>query len=110
MANIIHTINKKEVIYMNLENIRKQIDIIDNKIIKLLSDRMELCLATKKFKKTLQDKNRETEILKKIEQNSKGLLDIKFSMKIFKSIIEESKRIQSENSHINLISSKETNQ
>ena len=40
---------------MALELIRKNIDLLDSKILKLLNDRMELCLMAKKFKSQLED-------------------------------------------------------
>ena len=38
---------------MNLKEIRKGIDLLDARILKLLNDRMELALMTKRFKKSL---------------------------------------------------------
>jgi chorismate mutase len=44
---------------MNLETIRKNIDLLDSEILKLLKDRMEQVLLTKKFKSQIEDSQRE---------------------------------------------------
>ncbi|MEM4348669.1 MAG: prephenate dehydratase domain-containing protein, partial [Candidatus Anstonellaceae archaeon] len=81
---------------MNLENIRKKIDKIDGKIVKLLSSRMELALLTTKFKGSILDKQREKELLDNAKKASAGLLKPQFIEKIFFDILEESKNLQSQ--------------
>lgn len=73
---------------MNLSNLRKQIDKIDDKIIPLLEKRLKLALATKKYKLRIKDSKREEEILSKI--------DSKYIKDIYKSIFKNSKKAQSE--------------
>lgn len=51
---------------MSLKKIRQEIDIIDDKIIPLLEERLILACKTRKYKKEHLDKTREEEILKKI--------------------------------------------
>ncbi len=80
---------------MNLEDIRKRLDKIDYQIIKLLDARMELALKSKKFKEKIEDVKREQEVLQKIRQQSRGLIDPDFCENLYKNIISESKKLQS---------------
>jgi prephenate dehydratase/chorismate mutase/prephenate dehydratase len=77
---------------MNLETIRKNIDLLDSEILKLLKDRMEQ--LTKKFKSQIEDSQRENEVIERIRNNSTGLIDADFIEKIYIEIIEESKNLQ----------------
>ncbi|MBN2479103.1 MAG: chorismate mutase [Parachlamydiales bacterium] len=71
-----------------LIDIRNQIDLIDDQIISLLEKRLMLAkkLAENKLKKQIVDEKRENEILSKIK--SKNIQEI------YKSIFNESKKIQ----------------
>ncbi len=79
---------------MELEKIRKEIDVIDFQLLKLLNQRMRWGIITRKFKSNVEDKTREKDILKKIEQNSGTLIDADFCKDLFKDIITETKRLQ----------------
>ena len=84
-----------------MKNIRKQIDQIDRKVIKLLAERMDLVKEIAKFKKAtklpIQDKKREEELrnnLKKLA--AKHGLDPEFVNHLYSHVFIESRRIQSE--------------
>jgi len=79
---------------MNLKEIRKNIDLLDSKILKLLNDRMELVLMVKKFKSQIEDKEREKELLDRIRRSATGLINAEFIEKIYIEIIKESKHLQ----------------
>ncbi|RLB28020.1 MAG: bifunctional chorismate mutase/prephenate dehydratase [Deltaproteobacteria bacterium] len=79
---------------MNLKEIRKNIDVLDSKILKLLNDRMEQVLMAKKFKSQIEDREREKEVLDRIRRNSTGLINAEFIEKIYIEIIKESKHLQ----------------
>lgn len=79
---------------MNLETTRKNIDLLDSEILKLLKYRMEQVLLTKKFKSQIEDSQREIEVLERIRQNSTGLINADFIEKIYIEIIKESKNLQ----------------
>ncbi len=79
---------------MNLEDIRRKLDNIDLQILKLLDTRMELGLKAKKFKKSVEDLEREKIVLERIRAHSHGLLAPDFSEMLYRSIMEESKRLQ----------------
>lgn len=79
---------------MSLMQIRKRIDHIDSKILKLLNDRMELVLMAKKFKSQIEDRQREKEVFERIRKNLTGLINAEFMEKIYTEIIKESKEVQ----------------
>lgn len=79
---------------MNLKEIRKKIDLLDSKILKLLNDRMEQGLMAKKFKPRTEDSEREKEILNRIRTNLTGLINAAFIENIYMEIIKESKTLQ----------------
>jgi prephenate dehydratase/chorismate mutase/prephenate dehydratase len=79
---------------MNLKEIRKNIDVLDSKILKLLNGRMELALMAKKSKSQIEDREREKEVLDRIRRNSTGLINAEFIEKIYIEIIKESKHLQ----------------
>ncbi|MBU0532816.1 prephenate dehydratase [Candidatus Micrarchaeota archaeon] len=79
---------------MDLEKIRKKIDFIDAEIVKLLNERMEFALRTKKLKENIVDAKREEEVFGQIRKYSQGLIRPEFSGKVFDEIIKESVRLQ----------------
>lgn len=79
---------------MNLNEIRKNINFLDSKIMNLLNDRMELSLMAKSFKSQIEDSERERELLDRIRRNATGLIDAEFLEKIYIEIIKKSKNLQ----------------
>lgn len=79
---------------MSLEDIRKDIDLVDSKILKLLNHRMELVLMANKFKAQIEDKEREKELLDRIKRFLADLIKPEFTEKIYSEIIKESKNLQ----------------
>jgi len=82
---------------MNLKEIRKNIDVLDSKILKLLNDRMEQALMAKRFKSQIEDREREKKLLDRIRRNSTGLINAEFIERIYTEIIKESKNLQEKN-------------
>lgn len=79
---------------MELEELRTKIDRIDYEILKLLSNRMELALRTTKLKGEVADPAREGAVLERAKKRSHGLLRPEFSERIYREIMDESKRLQ----------------
>jgi len=79
---------------MDLDEIRKDINFLDSKIMNLLNDRMGLALLSKKFKSQIEDSKREKEVLDRIRRNATGLIDAEFFEKIYIEIIRKSKALQ----------------
>lgn len=82
---------------MSLQEIRKEIDIIDNQIVQLLSARLKLAMKSKAYKKKIEDKAREEDILAKLEKMAEEYgLDFNYLMKVYKIIFTEGKRRQNQ--------------
>lgn len=84
---------------MNLEKIRKEIDLIDKELLDLFKRRFilahEIGLIKKKNKLKIEDSKREKEILSNnIKEGILKKLNQDFIKKIFLLIFEESKSIQ----------------
>ncbi|HPN96120.1 MAG TPA: prephenate dehydratase, partial [bacterium] len=60
---------------MGKSDIRRQIDAVDEKILKLLSERAELALKTARFKRTNYDPAREKKIIARLAELNEGPLD-----------------------------------
>lgn len=82
---------------MSLNEIRKNIDLKDSQILKLLHERMELALMARKFKTTIEDQSREADLFEKIGAHSGILVSDEFSCQLYEMIINESKRLQNGN-------------
>ncbi|PIZ95850.1 MAG: hypothetical protein COX80_03175 [Candidatus Magasanikbacteria bacterium CG_4_10_14_0_2_um_filter_33_14] len=79
--------------------LRKKIDCVDKKILKLLSKRFVLTDKIGKIKKLeqieIEDKNRETELVDKfVSFSEKSNLDKKFTLDLLQLILQESKKRQ----------------
>lgn len=79
---------------MELKEIRERIDLLDSRILRILNDRMELALMAKKLKTSIEDKDREKEIIERIRMNSTGLINAEFVEKVYNEILKESKNLQ----------------
>lgn len=82
---------------MSLESIRKNIDLKDSQILKLLHERMELALMARKFKASIEDQSRESELFERITNHGGVLISDEFSCRLYEMIVKESKRLQKEN-------------
>lgn len=73
-----------------LEKIRKQLDLLDDKIIKLLQKRAKLIIEVREVKKNeklkIKDPQREQFILEKTQNN--------YEREVFKKILSESVKLQ----------------
>ena len=83
---------------MDIKDLRKEIDEIDREIVPLLEKRFLVIDAVKRYKKknniSIQDSNREQEILSNIRPSKKEFK--KYLDEIYKSILKESKDYQNE--------------
>ncbi len=81
---------------MELKDIRKRIDRIDHEMLGLLTERMEMALRSKKFKDDVQDTSRETQVMDRALRYSRAsaALPGEFVMKLFGSVMEESRKLQ----------------
>ena len=84
---------------MNLENIRKQIDKIDNVILKLLNERMDLVNTVGQIKNAtstpIYRPQREKQIVSRLQDQNKGRLNNESIEAIFTQIFAVSRNIES---------------
>ncbi len=81
---------------MTIEAIRRNIDRLDSRIVKLLTDRMEQSLMVGKLKERLKDPERERQVLERIRGSATAWVHPEFMEAIYRNIIEESKTLQQE--------------
>ncbi len=83
---------------MKLEDWRKEIDLIDDEIIKLINQRARIVqkIGTLKAKAGLPivDKDREEKVLRKVCEENQGILKNDSIAGIYRKILHESKTIQ----------------
>ena len=82
----------------NLEKLRQKINKIDRKLLKTLAERFKITKKIGIYKKRhdlpIEDKKRETAILRKIKRLAKSMkLDEKLAQDVFKLTIKKSKAI-----------------
>jgi chorismate mutase len=85
---------------MNLEEWRRQIDAIDDQVLKLLNKRVQIALQIGQEKRAQQlpiyAPERETQIIERLLISNEGPLDNQAVRCIFESILGESRRLQEE--------------
>lgn len=81
-----------------LNKLRKEIDDIDEEILNLLENRMKIVHEVGDLKQELEisveDLNRENEIIERLTAHSKGDLSSKQLIRIFSAVFKSSKQIQ----------------
>ncbi|HIH18900.1 TPA: prephenate dehydratase [Candidatus Micrarchaeota archaeon] len=82
---------------MKLEEMRARLDRIDDRIVKLLSARMETSLLTARLKGGVHDKAREEEVLARARKLSGGILRPEATERVFSGLISDSKKLQEQN-------------
>jgi chorismate mutase len=81
---------------MKLEELRSKIDDIDEDIVELLMERFEVVEQIMSLKSEIEDRNRENEILTKLNNLTVKTNNQEFFTKLYRIIFEESKNIQKE--------------
>jgi prephenate dehydratase/chorismate mutase len=81
---------------MDVSAARKKIDLIDQRIMALLRQRMELALRIGRLKKAVYEPERERQVIGNVRSRSDVLVGPDFSESLFKKIMEESIRLQNE--------------
>ena len=83
---------------MDIDHWRKEIDDIDDELLRLLNMRARLALKVGALKQTLDlpfcDPERERLVLQRLQEINSGPLDERAVGKVFRRIIHESKRVQ----------------
>ena len=79
---------------MNIGEIRKRIDHVDQEIIRALDRRMELALRLKRLKPGIREPERESKVFENIRALSRGVMRPEFSEGLYRAIMDESRRVQ----------------
>lgn len=86
---------------MDLEDWRKEIDVLDRKLLELLNRRAECAIEIGRIKQAIEQPifvpEREISILNRILELNKGPMDAEAVRRIFQQIIDESRRLAQEN-------------
>ncbi len=81
---------------MKLDDIRIKMDKIDRELLVLLQERMGLALRSNKFKQSVNDPDREAQMLARVERMNLDLVERPFTRQLLQTIIKESRRLQEE--------------
>ena len=79
----------------NLSEIRRKLDELDVSITGLLEERLDLVLKAAQIKDTIEDTDRESEILKRISDRFSNQEKAGFLKAIYNAIFSEGKKIMS---------------
>ena len=84
----------------DIEALRRNIDLVEDKLISLLNERAKYALEIGKIKHRqglpIVDSNRQEMILSRVAEKNPGPMSNKFMVDIFKKIIEESVSMECE--------------
>lgn len=79
---------------MKLEAIRRKIDRVDRRLVKLLGERLELAALTRRYKDAVCDPEREKAVMDNVRKLGTGLLRRDYIETMFRQIIAESHRVE----------------
>ena len=83
---------------MSIEDWRKRIDEIDEKLLELFNERTRCVIEVGKIKKVqnvrIYDPEREREILRRMKEQNAGPLDEEGLQRLFERVIDECRRIE----------------
>lgn len=86
----------------NINNIRREIDLIDEELVKIFEKRLELALKVSEYKKEnslpIFDSNREAEVINKAKSRLNNPQFESYLEEFFTDIMEISKKLQYHNS------------
>ncbi len=86
---------------MDLEDWRKEIDVLDRELLTLLNRRAECAIEIGRIKQAIEQPifvpEREMSILNRILELNEGPLDAEAVRRIFQQIIDESRRLMQKN-------------
>ena len=83
---------------MNIDQIRQQIDRLDEELLKIFNERASLALKIGEIKKEgeipVYDPNREKQIFQKMQFANAGPLEDSAIVRLFERVIDESRRLE----------------
>ena len=89
---------------MNIEYWRAEIDEVDSELLRLLNRRARLAAKVGRLKRAAGlpyiDPEREVRVLRRLQQANTGPLDHRAVAKVFRRIIRESRRVESQSPEV----------
>jgi chorismate mutase len=83
---------------LDLDELRRGIDAVDQQILKLLHERVRLVMAVGEYKRergiAVYDPNRERDLLDRLCKSAEPPLDAETIRRIFERLVDESRRIE----------------
>jgi chorismate mutase-like protein len=83
---------------MSIEDWRRRIDEIDQKLLELLNERSRCAIEIGKIKRAqnvrVYDPEREREIIRRMKEENRGPLDEESLQRLFERVIDECRRIE----------------
>lgn len=79
---------------MNLEELRAQIDLLDDELLEIITKRMKIAAQTRPFKEQIQDPQRESQIILRAGDRLPRFLADDFAQKLYGVIFAEARRLQ----------------
>ena len=83
---------------MEIDEIRKRIDLLDDELMRIFSERARLALRIGQVKKKLglpvYDPVREKRIFARMKENNPGPLDDGAMVRLFERVVDESRRLE----------------
>jgi chorismate mutase len=83
---------------LNLEDLRREIDAVDRKILELVRERVELVMKVGEYKRErkmpVYDPARESEMLERLSNAAVPPLDGHTIRRVFERLVDESRRIE----------------
>ncbi|HEY6118981.1 MAG TPA: chorismate mutase [Pyrinomonadaceae bacterium] len=89
---------------MNIEYWRAEIDEVDSELLRLLNRRARLAAKVGRLKRSAGmpyvDPEREVRVLRRLQQANTGPLDQRAVAKVFRRIIRESRRVETQSAEV----------
>lgn len=83
---------------LNIDDIRKEIDRLDNELLRIFNERADLALQIGEIKKQkglpVYDPNREKRIFDRMQAANPGPLEDNAIVRLFERVIDESRRLE----------------
>ena len=83
---------------LDLDELRRSIDAVDQQILRLLHDRVRLVMAVGEYKRErhipVYDPARERDLLDRLGKSAESPLDAETARRIFERIVDECRRIE----------------
>ena len=83
---------------MGIDGLRKQIDLLDDTLLRIFNERAQIALEIGRIKKELGlaifDPGREKRIFSRMKANNPGPLDDEAVGRLFERVIDESRRLE----------------